>query len=139
MYNRQNVFYVLRLYGFNFHMKEIDVLPSKLSAVKVSAHPVPAEDDGVEAALRTQMAGAHDAALACLARAAEAGQEDDVRALKLRLGTRLLALYSWQVRTLDVWQRGRAPSAGDEKIVVGWLDGAAADPDPSETDPRQSE
>jgi len=101
------------------------VLPDKRTAI-VPTLPA-SEDDGVEAALLEQMGGAHNAAMACLARAADAGPDDAVRAQELRLGTRLLALYSWQVRTLDLWQRGRAPVAGNEKIVVGWLDGDAPD------------
>lgn len=87
----------------------------------------PTDAGGVEAALIAQMAGAHEAAMDCLARAAEANRSDAARATELRLGTRLLAIYSWQVRTLDVWQRGRTRAATRQDLVVGWSEADAPD------------
>lgn len=102
--------------------------PFGLKPMRVStAVALPRDDDGVEAALIAQMAGAHEAAMDCLARAVEAGRSDAARATELRLGTRLLAIYSWQVRTLDVWQRGRSAVATRQDLVVGWSDGDAPD------------
>ncbi len=47
----------------------------------------------------------------CFDRAALRARTDEVQARDLRLGAKLLAVYSSQARTLDSWQRARgAPS-----------------------------
>ncbi|MBC8451788.1 MAG: hypothetical protein H8D70_01030 [Rhodospirillaceae bacterium] len=78
--------------------------------------------DDVEGMLAAQMVSAHNAAMECLARAALPERTEGSRARDLRIGARLLAIYSWQVRTLDVWQRKRAPTGPAERILVGWLE-----------------
>ncbi|MEL0022042.1 MAG: hypothetical protein VW709_19435, partial [Rickettsiales bacterium] len=93
--------------------------------------------DDVESMLAAQMVGAHSAAMECLARAASpersGARAEAARARDLRLAAKLLAIYSWQVRTLDVWQHRHAnmpghgstagPHAGTmERVLVRWLD-----------------
>jgi len=57
------------------------------------------------------MGRAHQAAMDCFDRAALRARTDEVQARDLRLGAKLLAVYSSQARTLDSWQRARgAPS-----------------------------
>lgn len=82
----------------------------------------PAPVDNVERMLSEQMAGAHHAAMDCLARAACPDRSEEAAARDLRLGTRLLAIYSWQVRTLDVWQSKRGGTADVERLLISWLD-----------------
>ena len=72
--------------------------------------------------LVAQMARAHQAAMDCFDRSALPGREDEVQARDLRLGAKLLAVYSWQARTLDSWQRARGRAIPANRILVGWLD-----------------
>jgi hypothetical protein len=103
--------------------------------------------DDVESMLAAQMVGAHSAAMECLARAASpersGARAEAARAGDLRLAAKLLAIYSWQVRTLDVWQHrhanvpGHGPTAGPhagtmERVLVRWLD-AVPDPLPGDS------
>ena len=76
----------------------------------------------VERMLMAQMDRAHRAAMDCFDRAALPGREDEVQARDLRLGAKLLAVYSWQVRTLDSWQRARGRAVPTDRMMVGWLD-----------------
>ena len=72
--------------------------------------------------LTAQMTSAHGAAMDCFDRAALLGRDDDARACDLRLGAKLLAVYSWQVRTFDSWQRARGRVVPAERMTVTWLD-----------------
>jgi len=90
-----------------------------------------APGDDVEGMLAAQMVSAHNAAMDCLARAALPERTEGSRARDLRIGARLLAIYSWQVRTLDVWQRKRGPAGSAERVLVGWLEtDMTSPPDP---------
>lgn len=72
--------------------------------------------------LADQMTAAHGAALACLERARQLDRDDAGRDRDLRLGARLLAVFSWQVRTLDIWRHKRLQNAVAEKMLISWLD-----------------
>jgi len=103
--------------------------------------------DDVESMLAAQMVGAHGAAMECLARAASperlGARAEAARARDLRIAAKLLAIYSWQVRTLDVWQHRHANMPGHgstagvrsgtmERVLVRWLNAA---PEPLPGDP----
>ena len=90
-----------------------------------------APGDDVEGMLAAQLVSAHNAAMDCLARAALSERTERSRARDLRIGVRLLAIYSWQVRTLDVCQRKRGPAGPAERVLVGWLEtDMTSPPDP---------
>jgi hypothetical protein len=60
-----------------------------------------APEDGIESMLAAQMAGCHEAVLACLARARRQDLPESARTAELRTGARLMGLFTQQLGALE--------------------------------------
>lgn len=115
-------------------------LPSSDTAAPPSVPPLPPEPCGddplsIEAMLRAQIAATHVAAMDCLDRAGTAGTPE-VRDQALTHATRLLSLFTRQVKTLEqrLWYapaagRGARPARDAAALDIVAPDVAAAAPD----------